>query len=100
MAKTATKECPDVSGNNLTRDEARHRARDLDISHYDVAIDLTRGAMTFGSTTTVSFTATAAASFIEFTAASVKAIVLNGQELDPAVAFDGDPISIEGHGRV
>ena len=40
---------------NLTRDEARERARLLDVESYRVELDLTGGDATFRSVTTVSF---------------------------------------------
>lgn len=85
-----------MPGANLSRDEARQRATELSIDHYDVAIDLTRGPSRFGSTTTVRFCATSTQTFIEFTAAGVQSIVLNGVRLDPAVAFDGNRIALSG----
>ena len=45
---------------NLTRDEARERARLLTVQSYQVDLDLTGGETTFGSVTTVRFTLLAA----------------------------------------
>lgn len=47
-----------MPGTNLTRAEAAERAALLDVTTYDVALDLTTGPTTFASTTTVVFTAT------------------------------------------
>ncbi|WP_045878017.1 aminopeptidase N [Pseudofrankia sp. DC12] len=82
--------------NNLTRDEARERARLLNVSSYDVELDLTTGHETFLSTTTVTFTATepGATTFIELAAPTVREIALNGVVLDPAEVFDGDRITL------
>jgi aminopeptidase N len=86
-----------VAGANLTRDEARERARLLEVEHYDVAIDLTRGADGFGSTTTVSFTAEpGSATFIDFTASTVSSAILNGEVLDVAQSFDGHRLQLTG----
>jgi len=85
-----------VSGANLTRDEAQLRAALVDVDHYDVSVDLTRGSDTFGTTTTVIFGARGAATFIDFSAPHVSAIVLNGASLDPASAFDGHRIALDG----
>ncbi len=66
--------------NNLTRDEARERRRLLQVSSYQVDLDLTGSADTFRSCSTVRFgcTSPGARSFIELTAPAVHEIVLNG----------------------
>ncbi|WP_236705725.1 hypothetical protein, partial [Frankia sp. ACN1ag] len=53
--------------NNLTRDEARERARLLNVASYDVELDLTTGPGTFRTSTAVTFTARepGASTFIE-----------------------------------
>src|SRR5450631_3155856 len=80
-----------VPGKNLTRDEARERADLLRVAAYDVALDLTAGASTFRTRSTVEFTASqeGASTFIDLIAASVEQITLNGESLDPATHFDG-----------
>ena len=82
---------------NLTRDEARERARLLDVQSYQVDLDLTEGEPTFGSVTTVRFgcSSPGSATFIELTAPEVTEIVLNGSAVD-AGAFDGDRIALTG----
>jgi aminopeptidase N len=82
---------------NLTRDEARHRARLLNVASYQVELDLTGDEETFRSATTVRFTASAAGggTFIDLTAPAVREIVLNGQALDRG-AFDGNRIALAG----
>src|SRR3984957_1857435 len=82
---------------NLTRDEARDRARLLNVASYQVSLDLTGDEETFRSETTVRFTATPAGSdtFINLTAPAVREIVLNGPAVPPA-AFDGDRITLTG----
>jgi aminopeptidase N len=82
---------------NLTRDEARDRARLLNVASYRVDLDLTGDEETFRSETTVRFTATAAGAdtFINLTAPAVREIVLNGRAVDLA-AFDGDRIALSG----
>jgi len=84
--------------NNLTRDEASARARLLNVSSYDVELDLTTGHETFASTTTVTFTATepGARTFIELAAPTVREIALNGVPLSPAEVFDGERITLPG----
>jgi aminopeptidase N len=70
---------------NLTRNEARERARLLDVESYHVELDLTGGEITFGSVTTVSFRCTSpgASTFIDLTAPAVHEITLNGIRLGP-----------------
>src|ERR1700722_16559982 len=82
---------------NLTRDEARDRARLLNVASYQVSLDLTGDEETFRSETTVRFTANPAGSdtFINLTAPAVCEIVLTGRAVDPA-AFDGDRITLTG----
>jgi aminopeptidase N len=82
---------------NLTRNEARERARLLSVQSYQVDLDLTGGESAFRSVTTVRFTCTTpgASSFIDLTAPEVSEIVLNGRALDGA-AFDGHRIALTG----
>jgi aminopeptidase N len=83
--------------NNLTRDEARDRARLLHVSSYQVDLDFTGGESTFTSVSTVTFRCErpGAPTFIDLTAPSVTSITLNGQPagLD---AFDGNRIALDG----
>ena len=83
--------------NNLTREEARDRRQLLDVSSYQVELDLTGGAGTFLSTSTVRFQCAVpeAASFIELTAPAVREIVLNGVTVS-RTAFDGNRITLDG----
>jgi aminopeptidase N len=82
---------------NLTRDEARERARLLDVDSYQVELDLTGGEATFGSVTTVSFRCTrpGASTFIDLTAPEVLRITLNGAAVG-LENFDGDRITLDG----
>ncbi|MET9495307.1 aminopeptidase N [Streptomyces sp. NPDC006552] len=80
----------------LTRDEAQTRARLLDIQHYTVDLDLTRGADTFDSRTTIRFTArTAGDTFVELNPAELRSVTLDGQPLDPA-ALTGNRLPLTG----
>ncbi|WP_188192299.1 aminopeptidase N [Nonomuraea sp. SYSU D8015] len=76
---------------NLTRDEARERARLLKVESYEVALDLTEGEERFESVTTVRFTSTApgASTFIDLHGAHVRKVTLNGRDLDVA-AYDAE----------
>lgn len=69
---------------NLTRDEARERARLLSVRSYAVELDLTEGEERFESVTTVRFTSTrpGAGTFVDLAGAKVRRAVLNGVELD------------------
>ncbi|MFI6323232.1 aminopeptidase N [Nonomuraea sp. NPDC050556] len=71
---------------NLTRDEARERARLLKVSSYEVALDLTEGAERFESVTTVRFTSAqpGASTFIDLHGAHLRQVTLNGTDLDLA----------------
>jgi aminopeptidase N len=82
---------------NLTRDEARERARLLDVGSYRVELDLTGGDATFGSVTTVSFgcASPGASTFIDLTAPAVREITLNGTRLG-LENFDGNRITLDG----
>ena len=82
---------------NLTRDEARERARLLDVGSYQVHVDLTGGETTFTSVTTVSFRcgSPGASAFIDLTAPAVSEITLNSAAVSPD-AFDGDRIRLTG----
>jgi aminopeptidase N len=83
---------------NLTRNEARERARLLTVQSYQVDLDLTGDeSTTFSSVTTVRFgcTSPGADTFIDLTAPNVREIELNGSAVDLA-AFDGDRIAVRG----
>ena len=85
-----------MPGMNLTREEARERARTVSVSSYDVELDLTTGPETFRSTTTVRFTSSDAggSTFLDLVAPHVHEIVLNGQQLDPAQHADGTRVTL------
>ncbi|PZF85740.1 aminopeptidase N [Jiangella anatolica] len=88
-----------MPGTNLTRDEARERASVVDPSSvkYTVALDLTGGESTFGSTTTATFSATEGAeTWLDLIAPAVHEVVLNGATLDPAEVYDGARVRLAG----
>ncbi|MEU8303612.1 aminopeptidase N [Actinomadura sp. NPDC048955] len=76
---------------NLTRDEARERARLLSVASYAVDLDLTTGEERFGSTTVVRFGSaeTGASTFIDLHGAVVREVTLNGEALDPG-SYDAE----------
>ena len=82
---------------NLTRDEARERARLLEVESYRVELDLTGGDATFSSVTTVSFRCArpGAPTFIDLSAPAVREITLNGTRLG-LENFDGNRIGLNG----
>jgi aminopeptidase N len=74
---------------NLTQVEAAERARLLEVTGYDISLDLTDGSgnpgdATFRSTTEVTFRCIepGAQTFIEVAAASLRSAVLNGSPVD------------------
>jgi aminopeptidase N len=82
---------------NLTREEARDRARLLDVESYQVELDLTGGESTFETVTTVRFRCASpgASTFIDLTAPSVTDMTLNGIRV-PVTSFDGCRIALTG----
>nr|AHE14614.1 aminopeptidase N [uncultured bacterium] len=97
-ARSADKESAPVPGMNLTRDEARERARRLTVDSYDITLDLTSTGKTFGSTTVVRFSCSepGGTTFVDLVAPRVHEITLNGRSLDPKAAFDGIRITLDG----
>ncbi|MGH3328415.1 MAG: aminopeptidase N, partial [Streptomycetales bacterium] len=87
-----------MPGMNLTREEARERARLLTVDSYDVELDLTASETTFPSTSVIRFSCSepGAATFADLAAIQVHELTLNGRALDPATAYDGARITLEG----
>ncbi len=86
-----------LPGENLTRIEAQERAALITVQSYEVTLDLTTGPETFGSETTVHFTATPGAStFIDAITRTVHSVTLNGAALDPSLVSDGIRIQLDG----
>ncbi|GAB2881530.1 aminopeptidase N [Streptomyces mayteni] len=95
-----------MPGENLTRDEARERARLLTVHGYEVSLDLrsavepapATGPRTFRSTTTVRFSCAAedADSFVDLLAPHVHSVTLNGAELPVDRVFDGSRVLLAG----
>ncbi len=86
-----------MPGTNLTRDEARERARLLQVGSYDVTLDVSTGDEHFASTTTVHFACRqpGASTFIDLIAPRVHSVVLNGRSLDPEQVADGARIALD-----
>ncbi|KJS61401.1 aminopeptidase N [Streptomyces rubellomurinus] len=91
-----------MPGKNLSRDEAQQRASILAVDSYQVRLDVTSApdpaAATFRSTTTVAFRCErpGAATFLDLLAPAVRAVTLNGRALDPATAYDGARVHVDG----
>ena len=86
-----------MPGTNLTRDEAAQRASLLDVTSYDIDLDLTTGETRFGSTTTLEFTCTTpgASTFADLVDAEISEITLNGRALDPAAVYADSRIQLD-----
>jgi aminopeptidase N len=89
-----------VPGTNLTREEARTRAKLLTVDSYGIDLDLS-GAQeggTYRSVTTVRFDVaeSGAESFIDLIAPAVHEVTLNGDALDPAEVFADSRIALPG----
>jgi aminopeptidase N len=82
----------------ITRAETAERARLLHVESYDVALDLTRGGQSFGSTSVVIFGCAepGAASYADLIAETVHEITLNGAPIDPAAAYADGRIALTG----
>ncbi|TDB94506.1 aminopeptidase N [Actinomadura sp. 7K534] len=76
---------------NLTRDEARERARLLTVESYTVDLDVTTGEEGFGSTTVIRFgcAEAGASTFADLHGATVREATLNGKALDPS-SYDAE----------
>ncbi|WP_329487650.1 aminopeptidase N [Kitasatospora sp. NBC_01246] len=91
-----------MPGKNLSRDEAQQRASILAVDSYQVRLDVTSApdpaAATFRSTTTIAFRCDepGASTFLDLLASAVRAVTLNGRALDPATAFDGARVHVDG----
>ncbi|WP_103500243.1 aminopeptidase N [Streptomyces sp. SM14] len=95
-----------MPGENLTRDEARERARLLTVHGYQVSLDLrsatepapASGPRTFRSTTTIRFSCAepGASSFADLVAPHVHSVTLNGESLNADRAFDGSRLLLPG----
>lgn len=76
---------------SLTRAEAAARAALLTVEAMEVDLDLDRGEETFGSRTTIRFTARepGASTFVDLRPRELHTVSLNGTALDPASLEDG-----------
>jgi aminopeptidase N len=86
-----------VPGTNLTRDEARTRSELLRIDTYAVDLDFTASGATFDSVTEIRFACTSpgASTFVDLIAPRVRAITLNGRDVDPATAYADSRVHLD-----
>ena len=83
-----------MPGENLTRVEAQERKAIVDVTSYDITLDVTTGPEVFRSTTLVTFSATAGAStFIDAVTETVHSVTLNGTLLENVA--DGARIQLD-----
>ncbi|GAA1822746.1 aminopeptidase N [Nesterenkonia flava] len=100
MPESTSQPSATVSQLNITAEEAAARAALLSVSDYEIHLDLTGDAATFGSRTRVQFQARgsqqerAAGTWIDVVADEITEITLNGQPLDPELVYDGARISL------
>jgi aminopeptidase N len=86
----------DMPGTNLTRDEARERAELIEVDSYQIELDLTAGDTTFTSTTIVRFRIERGAiTWLDLIAPAVREVVVNGENRDPAVVYDGARVGLD-----
>src|SRR3954464_5657443 len=93
-----------VTAENLTRDEARERARLLSVSSYDVELDLRLAptdSRTFRSDSTVRFTCTdpGSTTHVDITADQILEATLNGEPIDIGSAFTGRRLQLPALGE-
>jgi aminopeptidase N len=90
-----------VPAPNLTRDQAKLRADLLDVTHYDIELDLTDGhggpgEKTFASTTTVRFASAKAGeqTWVDLVADRVHSATLNGADVDISAYVEDKGIAL------
>ncbi len=88
-----------VSVENLTRDEARERARLLHVDSYDVRLDLSMAIdepAIFRSASTIRFSCTepGAQTHLDITADRIVIATLNGEPIDVETAFSGQRLAL------
>jgi aminopeptidase N len=85
-----------MPGTNLTRDEARERTDLIEVQSYDVKLDLTKGDTTFTSTTQIRFRIKPGSiTWLDLIAPTVRKVVVNGEERDPATVYDGARVGLD-----
>ena len=67
---------------SLKQTEAQERAALLDVTAYDVALDLDRGEETFGSVSTITVRSQGGPTFLEVQPVTLNAVTVNGRAVD------------------
>ena len=81
---------------SLQRTEAEHRRSLLELSSYDVALDLGADEASFASVTTIRFRSGAGSTFLDLAPLALHEIVLDGASLDAGLLARGRfPLSLE-----
>jgi aminopeptidase N len=82
----------------ITRADTAERARLIRVHSCDISLDLCRGTELFGSTSLIRFNCSrpGASSYLDLVAEMVREIRLNGEPLDPALAYDSGRIALTG----
>ncbi len=71
---------------NLTVGDARERAASIDVSSYQIDLDLDRGEGVFGSTTVVTFTSSdGRPTFVDIAPETLHTVELNGHTIEPSL---------------
>jgi aminopeptidase N len=68
----------------LTRNEARLRRETIEVSAYDVTLDLSGDDATFGSRTVIRYRSTGGPTFLDVRPRALRSVVLDGRPLDVA----------------
>ncbi|SNC71632.1 aminopeptidase N [Kytococcus aerolatus] len=85
-----------MPGKNLTRDEAMQRSSLLEVTSYEVEVDVTTGPTTFATRSRIVLTChEAGATFVDFIGDSVTSAALDGIALDTST-FDGARLPVTG----
>ncbi|KRF32386.1 aminopeptidase N [Nocardioides sp. Soil805] len=74
---------------SLQRTEAIDRRGLLDVTSYDVSLDLATDESTFASQTTIRFRSRGGATFVDLKPVSIRSITLNGDRVDPDLLRQG-----------
>jgi aminopeptidase N len=81
---------------SLKHTEARARAAMVDVTSYDVALDLDRGEETFGAVSTIHLVSLGGATFLEVRPVALNSMTVNGRPVDVTLLEDGRvPIETE-----
>ena len=82
-----------MTGSNLTREEALERSANIAVDSYDITLDITTGAETFTTLSTVRFSATPGSeTWLDFLGESVDRVVVGGEDI--AVEWDGARVRV------